>query len=200
MVCCVPALFVARERSPARIAASGTLKNRNSLFERLKPSYDAKKNSLSRTIGPPRAPPNMCCSSGSLFGLPLFSLQLNPQGLNEYEVALSFSLLKNSNAEPLNWFVPDLVMTVIAAPPAMPCSASKLLVETLTESTVSAGEMYMLWLGSQMLTLVAPSVRVALFVFAWPLTFVVIDRAGVSVSALPNDIGIVPGTRLMSAW
>ena len=26
------------------------------------------------------------------------------------------------------------------------------------------------------------------------------DRAGVSVSALPNAIGVVPGTRLMSAW
>ena len=46
---------------------------------------------------------------------------------------------------------------------------------------------------------VAPSVRVELFVFAWPLTFVVMDRAGVSVSALPNDIGVVPGTRLISA-
>ena len=33
---------------------------------------------------------------------------------------------------------------ILAAPPAMPCSASKLLVATLTVSTVSAGEMYML--------------------------------------------------------
>src|SRR5918992_4396091 len=200
MTCWVPWLFVARERSPARIAASGTLKKRNSLFDRLKPSYDAKKNSLSRTIGPPSDPPNMCCSSGSLFGFPLFSLQLNPQGRNEYAVALSFSLLKNSNAEPLNWFVPDLVMTVMAAPPAIPCSASNVAVDTLTVSIVSAGATYITWFGSQMLTLVAPSVRVALFVFAWPLTLVVIERAGVSVSALPNDIGIVPGTRLTRAW
>src|SRR5918994_3004964 len=99
MICCVPWLFVARERSPARIAASGTLKNRNSLFERLKPSYEAKKNNLSRTIGPPSDPPKMFCSSGSLFGFPLFALQLNPQGLKEYEVALILSLLKNSNAD-----------------------------------------------------------------------------------------------------
>ncbi len=108
--------------------------------------------------------------------------------------------MKNSKAEPLNWFVPAFVMTVMAAPPAMPCSASKLLVDTLTVSIVSAGEMYMLWFGSQMFMFVAPSVLVELFVFAWPLTLVASDRAGVSVSALPNAIGVVPGTRLTSAW
>ena len=91
-------------------------------------------------------------------------------------------------------------MTVTAAPPAMPCSASKLLVEMLTVSTVSAGEMYMLWLGSQMFMFVAPSVRVVLFVLAWPLTLVAIERAGVSVSAFPNAIGVVPGTRFIRAW
>ena len=76
---------------------------------------------------------------------------------------------------------------------------SKLLVDTFTVSIVSAGATYMTWFGSQMLTLVAPSVRVELFVFAWPLTFVVMERAGVSVSALPKDIGIVPGTRFINA-
>ena len=81
-----------------------------------------------------------------------------------------------------------------------PCSASKLLVDTFTVSTVSAGEMYMLWFGSQMFMFVAPSVRVEFCVFACPLTLVAIDRPGVSVSALPNDIGVVPGTRLISAW
>ena len=82
--------------------------------------------------------------------------------------------------------------TVTAAPPAFPCSASKLLVEMFTVSTVSAGEMYMLWFGSQMFMFVAPSVRVVLFVFTWPLTLVASDRAGVSVSALPNAIGRRP--------
>lgn len=48
----------------------------------------------------------------------------------------------------------------------MPCSASKLLVDTLTVSIVSAGEMYILRFGSQMFRFVAPSVRVELFVFA----------------------------------
>ena len=115
-------------------------------------------------------------------------------------MAFSLSLLKPSNADPLNALVPDLVTTVTAAPPAMPCSASKLLVEMSTVSTVSAGDTYIMWFGSQMFMFVAPSVRVELFVFACPLTLVAIDRPGVSVSALPNDIGIVPGTRLSSAW
>ena len=35
--------------------------------------------------------------------------------------------------------MPDFVSTVTAAPPAIPCSASKLAVETLTVLTVSAG-------------------------------------------------------------
>ena len=44
-----------------------------------------------------------------------------------------------------------------------------------------------------MFMFVAPSVRVELFVFAWPFTIVASERAGVSVSALPNAIGVVPG-------
>ena len=40
----------------------------------------------------------------------------------------------NSNAEPRNVLVPLLTCTLIAAPPARPCSASKLLVTTLTVS------------------------------------------------------------------
>src|SRR6476660_8187913 len=102
-------------------------------------------------------------------------------------------------AEPRNWLVPDLVMTVTAAPPAIPCSASKLLVDTFTVSTVSAGEIYMLWFWRSRFMFVAPRVRVAFGVFACPLMWVALDRPGVAVSALPNDIGIVPGTRLISA-
>ena len=44
-----------------------------------------------------------------------------------------------AKAEPWNSLVPDLVITLTAAPPAIPCSASKLSVEMLTVSTVSAG-------------------------------------------------------------
>ena len=102
-----------RQVAGAHCAASGTLKKRNSLFERRKPSYEPKKNSLSLRMGPPSVPPNMFASSGSLFGLPLFGLQSNPHGRNEYGVAFSSWLLKNSNADPRKWFVPDFVMTVI---------------------------------------------------------------------------------------
>src|SRR5881409_4057059 len=111
---------------------------------------------------------------------------------------LALSLI--AQADPCNWFVPDLVMTVTAAPPAIPCSASKLLVDTSTVSTVSAGDTYITWLGSQMFMFVAPSVRVEFCVFGCPLTLGDSDRAGVSVSALPNAIGVVPGARLTSAW
>ncbi len=55
------------------------------------------------------------------------------------ELAFILSLLPNQNAEPRTSLVPDLVTTVAAAPPAMPYSASKLLVATLTVSMVSAG-------------------------------------------------------------
>jgi hypothetical protein len=48
-------------------------------------------------------------------------------------------LVKNSKAEPLNVFVPDLVVTVMAAPAAIPVSASMLPVVMLTVSIVSAG-------------------------------------------------------------
>ena len=57
----------------------------------------------------------------------------------------------------------------------------------------------MRWFGSQMFMFVAPSVRVEFCVFGCPFTFVASDRAGVSVSALPNAIGVVPGARLRSA-
>ena len=52
-------------------------------------------------------------------------------------LALSSSWLRRKKPEPWSWFVPDFVSTVTAAPPAMPWSASKLLVETLTVSIVS---------------------------------------------------------------
>ena len=61
-------------------------------------------------------------------------------------------------------------MTVMAAPPALPCSASKLLVLTFTVSIVSAGDTYIVWCGSQMFTLVAPSVLVPLVLRSMPLT------------------------------
>ena len=88
----------------------------------------------------------------------------------KYGRALSASELKNSKAEPRNSLVPDLVISVMAAPPAMPCSASKLLVLMFTVSMVSAGATYIAWCGSQRLTLVAPSDLVLLLFGFWPFT------------------------------
>ena len=51
----------------------------------------------------------------------------SPNALLNSEFAFSPSLLWNMKAEPCSWLVPDLVTTVLAAPPAMPRSASKLL-------------------------------------------------------------------------
>ena len=63
-------------------------------------------------------------------------------GLSPELAQLRARRLSFSNSQlpvPWNSLVPDFVSTVTAAPPARPCSASKLLVETLTVSTVSAG-------------------------------------------------------------
>jgi hypothetical protein len=55
--------------------------------------------------------------------------------------AFNSSCVRKKNAEPRSVFVPDLVCTVVAAPPVMPCAASKLLVEMFTFSIVSTGAM-----------------------------------------------------------
>ena len=96
--------------------------------------------------------------------------------------------------------MPDLVMTVIAAPPAMPWSASKLLVAMLTVSIVSAGCTYIAWWGSQTFTDTAPSRRVVLAFGCTPFTQVRSERPGVSISAFWNCTGVAPGTRFRSVW
>ena len=90
-------------------------------------------------------------------------------------------------------------MTVIAAPPAIPCSASKLLVLTFTVSTVSAGETSIVWCGSQMFTLVAPSVFVPLL-FRFKTVDVRRQRATrrIDFAVLLCGPGVAPGTRLIS--
>ena len=90
--------------------------------------------------------------------------------------ALSSSWLRKKNVEPLKLLVPDLVWTAVAAPPVMPCAASKLLVETLTFSMVSTGAMYPAWCGSHTLMLAAPSMRVTLLLRFVPL-MLVLERA-----------------------
>ena len=110
--------------------------------------------------------------------------------------AFNSSWLRNQKAEPWSWLVPDLVTTVIAAPPAMPWSASKLLVETLTVSIVSAG-LHVAHVVGQ------PDVhghravdagRVGCSA-ATPFTQVRSERPGVSISAFWNCAGVAPGTR-----
>ena len=91
-------------------------------------------------------------------------------------------------------------MTVCAAPAAMPVSASKLLVATLTVSIDSADWTYIAWCGNQTLTDTAPSTRVVFAFGCVPLTHVRSERAGVSISAFWNWVGVAPGTRFSRLW
>ena len=54
---------------------------------------------------------------------------------------VTLALPLGAKAVPRKLLVPDLVTTVTAAPPVMPCSASKLFVEMLTSSMLSTGMM-----------------------------------------------------------
>src|SRR2546428_12420895 len=182
-------------KSPRRMASVATVPVRVRPADSWLPSQPTKKNSLFLTMGQARVAPLMLrLVLGLRPGEP--SAFLGRKKFRARRCSLSLS----AKSAPRKSLVPDLVITVTAAPPAIPCSASKLLVDTFTVSIVSAGETYIKWFGSQTFMFVAPSVRVELFVFACPLILVAIDRAGVSVSALPNAIGIVPGARLISAW
>ena len=69
-------------------------------------------------------------------------------------------------------------MTVCAAPAAMPVSASKLLVATLTVSIDSADWTYIAWCGSQTFTDTAPSTRVVFAFGCVPFTHVRSERRG----------------------
>ncbi|PYQ21375.1 MAG: hypothetical protein DMF81_15670 [Acidobacteria bacterium] len=115
-------------------------------------------------------------------------------------LALNSSWFRKNQVEPWNWFVPDLVTTVTAAPAAMPWSASKLLVATLTVSIVSADCTKPTWWGSQTFTDTAPSMRKALLLGCVPLTNVRRARPGVSISAFWNWAGVAPGTRFRRPW
>jgi hypothetical protein len=95
------------------------------------PSQFPKKNSLFFLIGPPRFPPVM-------FRLSL-GLSVTPEKFSSQVNARKASLPYRVNKAPRKSFVPDLVTTVMAAPPVMPCSASKSFVEMLTSSMLSTG-------------------------------------------------------------
>src|SRR6185312_11276132 len=105
-------------------------------------------------------------------------------------------LSQYANATPWKSFVPDFVVIVTAAPPAMPCSASKLPVVILTVSMVSSGGTYKVAWGSHTKISAAPSTRVLLLFRLEPFTFVLSERCGTSVMEFVNTGGVAPGTRL----
>src|SRR5690606_13403870 len=115
-----------------------------------------------------------------------------PLALLKNALAFQSAVLWKKNAEPLRSFVPDLVTTAIAAPPAMPVSASKLLVTMLTVSIVSAEGTMPAWWGSQTLMLAAPSIRVLLLLRLTPFTLTLSDRCGVDPVEFWKAPGVAP--------
>src|SRR5436309_4699628 len=107
-------------KSPLRTCAVGTLNNPLPRSAVVVPSQDAKKNSLFFRIGPPKAPPNWLSMRS---GMPEPAGVL---GLKNRFLAPHLWFDVYSKATPCHWLVPDLVITEIAAPPVLPCSASKL--------------------------------------------------------------------------
>ena len=93
-----------------------------------------KKNERSRTIGPPKTPPNWL----------RLSIGFSPEDGLKKPVAFSAVLRLNSHAVPWNWLVPLRKLALMTAPPARPNSALKLLVWTLNSSTAS-GETCTTW-------------------------------------------------------
>ena len=81
-----------------------------------------KKNALFRTMGPPMRPPNwLMREAGRLFGWP----RRNWLAFVTGSLAFRDSSRRYSKRPPWNSFVPDLVTTLMTAPPARPNSAEK---------------------------------------------------------------------------
>ena len=123
-----------RLKFPVRKSAVGTEDRREKPVRSNVPSQFPKKNSLFFLIGPPRLTPSM-------LRLPS-GLSVTPARFSSHVNVRSALLSCIANAVPRRLFVPDLVMTVTAAPPVMPCSASKLLVEMFTSWMLSTGGTY----------------------------------------------------------
>src|SRR6266849_8545684 len=113
------------EKSPARSAAVGTTTGSDEIpWTTRRPSYDAKKNVRSFTIGPPNVPPNwFCLSSG--------------RRRSKGPVELNIWLRRYSKTLPCQPLVPDLVTTLITAPELRPYSASKVLEITRNSAMLS---------------------------------------------------------------
>ena len=156
------------------------------------PSQFVKKNNLFFLMGPPRLAPSM-------FRVP-FGLSLTPARFSSQVNARSALLSCMANALPRNWLVPDFVMTVTAAPPVMPCSASKLLVAMLTSWMLSTGGDVHRVVGHRDEDVGRP---VDAGVVGAALLAVDVGRQrasrriGDGVLIAP---GVAPGTRLISVW
>src|SRR5438067_12083427 len=101
-------------------------------------------------MGPPSAAPNWLYTN---FGF------LCPAGRKNGFAFIRCKELYSKSA-PCKSLVPLLVCTLMAAPPARPCSASKLLLTTLTVSIDSSDGTYATMCGSWMTVELAPSIRV----------------------------------------
>src|SRR2546426_9459762 len=119
-------------------------------------------------MGPPTAPPNWLYTS----------LGLRWPGGRKKGLAFIACTELYSNTAPCRSFVPLLVWTLMAAPPARPCSASKLLVTTFTVSMDSSEGTYATICGSWITVELAPSMRVLFELRPEPLTLNASAREG----------------------
>src|SRR5215204_2105218 len=96
--------------------------------------------------------------------------------------------------------VPLLICALIAEPPARPCSASKLLVTTLTASSDSSAGTYAATCGSQMLVVLTPSMRTLLELRLAPLTLKTRARDGFDGTECASAGGVKPGSVRNMYW
>ena len=89
--------------------------------------------------------------------------------------------------------VPLLICTFTAAPPANPCSASKLFVTTSTVSIASSPGTKAVQKVIHTFDVVAPSMRQFIPVLVVPLTLVFTARAGFTRNSVPVEAGEKPG-------
>src|ERR671934_215438 len=112
----------------------------------------------------------------------------------------SGSLVWYSNAEPVSLFVPLFTCTLITDPPASPCSASKLLVTTLTVSSDSSAGTYAATCGSQTFVVLTPSIRMLLELRLAPLTFNTSAGDGLDGTECASAGGVKPGITRNKYW
>ena len=140
-------------------------------------------------IGPPRVAPNC------------WYLVLGFAAVAEEKYCRAWvdSVFPKAKTLPLNWLVPDFRTTVVTDPPALPNSASKFEVLTLTESMDSAEGMStvrrpVLWLSSR------PSIWTLFDRRDWPLNLVSWLSCGLKNCEWGRVIVTVPGTVTHMPW